>query len=53
MRNFAGPLAANWPIAVTGDNLSRAYYLMATGLLSIAALMVVARRSARTQEAAA
>jgi hypothetical protein len=29
IRNFRAPLAANWPIVVTGDNLSRAYSLMA------------------------
>jgi hypothetical protein len=47
------PFTANWPIAVTGDNLSPAHYLMAAALLSTAALMVMARRSARKQEAAA
>jgi MHS family proline/betaine transporter-like MFS transporter len=39
------PFAATSLIALTGDNLSPAYYLMATGLLSIIALEVIARRS--------
>jgi MHS family proline/betaine transporter-like MFS transporter len=38
------PLTATWLIAQTGDPLSPAYYLMATALLSIIALMVIARR---------
>jgi len=41
------PFVATWLIAMTGDSLSPAYYLMATALLSIIALMVIARRSAR------
>jgi MHS family proline/betaine transporter-like MFS transporter len=39
------PLTATWLIAHTGDPLSPAYYLMATAILSIIALMVIARRS--------
>jgi hypothetical protein len=38
-------------IAQTGDPLSPAYYLMATALLSIIALMVIARRGRPTGEA--
>jgi MHS family proline/betaine transporter-like MFS transporter len=40
------PLVATWLIAMTGDNLSPSYYLMATALLSIIALTVIQRRSA-------
>jgi MFS transporter, MHS family, proline/betaine transporter len=39
------PFTATWLIAQTGDPLSPAYYLMATALLSIIALMVIARRA--------
>jgi MFS transporter, MHS family, proline/betaine transporter len=39
------PFVATWLIAVTGDSLSPAFYLMATALLSIIALMLIARRS--------
>ena len=44
--SFGGfaPFTATWLIAQTGDPLSPAYYLMATALLSIIALMVIARR---------
>jgi MHS family proline/betaine transporter-like MFS transporter len=38
------PFTATWLIAQTGDPLSPAYYLMATAVLSIIALMVIARR---------
>src|SRR5215469_9694875 len=38
------PFVATWLIAVTGDALSPAYYLMFTALLSIIALMAVHRR---------
>jgi MHS family proline/betaine transporter-like MFS transporter len=38
------PFVATWLIAVTGDALSPAYYLMATALLSIVALMAIRRR---------
>ena len=38
------PFTATWLIAQTGDPLSPAYYLMVTALLSIIALMVIARR---------
>lgn len=41
------PFFATWLIAVTGDDLSPAYYLMATAMLSIIALMVIQRRSSR------
>src|SRR5215469_12193972 len=37
-------LVATWLIAQTGDALSPAYYLMATALLSIVALMAIRRR---------
>jgi MHS family proline/betaine transporter-like MFS transporter len=40
------PFVATWLIARTGDPLSPAYYLMATALLSIIALMAIARRAA-------
>jgi MHS family proline/betaine transporter-like MFS transporter len=40
------PFFATWLIAMTGDNLSPAYYLMATALLSIIALTVIHRRTA-------
>ena len=40
------PFIATWLIAVTGDKLSPSYYLMATALLSVAALLVIQRRSA-------
>jgi MHS family proline/betaine transporter-like MFS transporter len=40
VRVFGGfaPFLATWLIAVTGDNLSPAFYLMATALLIIIAL---------------
>jgi len=38
------PFVATWLIAETGDPLSPSYYLMATALLSIIALMVIERR---------
>lgn len=41
------PLVATWLIAQTGDPLSPAYYLMATALLSIIALMAIDRRALR------
>jgi MFS transporter, MHS family, proline/betaine transporter len=40
------PFVATWLIAVTGDKLSPSYYLMATALLSVIALLVVQRRAA-------
>src|SRR6201988_4166641 len=45
------PFTATWLIAQTGDPMSPAYYLMATALLSIIALMVIARRGRPTGEA--
>jgi MFS family permease len=39
------PFFATWLIAKTGDPLSPSYYLMATALMSIIALMVIARRT--------
>jgi MHS family proline/betaine transporter-like MFS transporter len=39
------PLVATWLIAQTGDPLSPSYYLMATALLSIIALMAIQRRA--------
>jgi MHS family proline/betaine transporter-like MFS transporter len=38
------PFVAAWLIAQTGDPLSPSYYLMATALLSIIALMAIRRR---------
>jgi MFS transporter, MHS family, proline/betaine transporter len=43
------PLIATWLIAQTGDPLSPAYYLMATALLSILALMAIERRARSRQ----
>jgi MFS transporter, MHS family, proline/betaine transporter len=39
------PFVATWVIAQTGDPLSPSYYLMATALLSIIALMAIERRA--------
>jgi len=39
------PFVATWLTARTGDPLSPSYYLMATALLSIAALMAIERRA--------
>jgi MHS family proline/betaine transporter-like MFS transporter len=39
------PFVATWLIAQTGDPLSPSYYLMATALLSIIALMAIERRT--------
>jgi MFS transporter, MHS family, proline/betaine transporter len=41
------PLVATWLIAATGDSLSPSFYLIATALLSLSALMAVQRRSRR------
>jgi MHS family proline/betaine transporter-like MFS transporter len=41
------PFIATWLIAATGDPLSPSFYLMATALLSIVALVTIQRRSAR------
>ena len=41
------PFVATWLIAHTGDSLSPSYYLMATALLSILALIAVQRRRTR------
>jgi MFS family permease len=46
------PLVATWLIAQTGDPLSPSYYLMATALLSIIALMAIQRRAPVSQTAA-
>ena len=43
------PLTATWLIAKTGDDLSPAYYLMVTGILSIIALTIIARRKRRAE----
>ena len=40
------PFVATWLIAQTGDPLSPSYYLMATALLSVIALMAINRREA-------
>ena len=42
------PFVATWLIAQTGDPLSPSYYLMATALLSIIALMAIERRARLT-----
>jgi MHS family proline/betaine transporter-like MFS transporter len=42
------PFVATWLIAVTGDPLSPSFYLMATALLSIVALLAILQRGART-----
>ena len=39
------PFVATWLIAETGDPLSPSYYLMATALLSVIALMAIERRT--------
>ncbi|MBV9863043.1 MAG: MFS transporter [Alphaproteobacteria bacterium] len=39
------PFVATWLIAVTGDSLAPSFYLMATALLSIVALIVIRRRT--------
>ena len=44
------PFVATWLIALTGDPLSPSFYLMATALLSIVALLAIQRRSARAGE---
>src|SRR5690242_2134689 len=44
------PFAATWLIAETGDPLSPSFYLMATALLSIVALLAIQRRVARARE---
>lgn len=41
------PFIATWLIANTGDPLSPSYYLMATALLSVVALLVIQRRGVR------
>jgi MHS family proline/betaine transporter-like MFS transporter len=41
------PFVATWLIAATGDPLSPGFYLMATALLSIVALLAIQQRSAR------
>jgi MHS family proline/betaine transporter-like MFS transporter len=41
------PFFATWLIAATGDPLSPSFYLMATALISIIALMAVSRRERR------
>jgi MHS family proline/betaine transporter-like MFS transporter len=41
------PFVATWLIAQTGDPLSPSFYLMATALLSVIALMAVQYRAAR------
>jgi MFS transporter, MHS family, proline/betaine transporter len=44
------PFVATWLIAQTGDPLSPAYYLMATALLSIIALMAIERSPLHSKE---
>ena len=41
------PFVATWLIAQTGDPLSPSFYLMATALLSVIALMAIQYRTAR------
>jgi MHS family proline/betaine transporter-like MFS transporter len=43
------PFVATWLIAQTGDPLSPSYYLMATALLSVIAVMAIERRVTRTE----
>jgi MHS family proline/betaine transporter-like MFS transporter len=43
------PFIATWLIAQTGDPLSPSYYLMATALLSIIAIMAIERRTPGAQ----
>jgi MHS family proline/betaine transporter-like MFS transporter len=43
------PLVATWLIARTGNPLSPSYYLMATALLSVIALMAIERRATRAE----
>jgi MHS family proline/betaine transporter-like MFS transporter len=43
------PFVATWLIAQTGDPLSPAYYLMVTSALSIIALSLINRRTARAE----
>jgi MHS family proline/betaine transporter-like MFS transporter len=40
------PFVATWLIAQTGDPLSPSFYLMATALLSVIALVAIQRRVA-------
>jgi MHS family proline/betaine transporter-like MFS transporter len=47
------PFFATWLIAQTGDPLSPSYYLMATALVSIVALVAIERRQARAKASAA
>ncbi len=42
------PLVSTWLIAATGDPLSPSFYLIASALLSIVALVAIQRRAART-----
>jgi MHS family proline/betaine transporter-like MFS transporter len=44
------PFVATWLIAQTRDPLSPSFYLMATALLSVIALLAIQRRSARARE---
>jgi MHS family proline/betaine transporter-like MFS transporter len=44
------PFMATWLIALTGDPLSPSFYLMATALLSIIALLAIQRRAVRARE---
>jgi MFS transporter, MHS family, proline/betaine transporter len=44
------PFVATWLIAQTGDPLSPSFYLMATALLSIIALLAIQRRTVRARE---
>jgi MFS transporter, MHS family, proline/betaine transporter len=45
------PFFATWLIAQTGDPLSPSYYLMATALLSLTALILIQRRTASRRRA--
>jgi MFS transporter, MHS family, proline/betaine transporter len=44
------PFVATWLIAWTGDPLSPSFYLMATALLSIVALLAIQRRAVRARD---
>jgi MHS family proline/betaine transporter-like MFS transporter len=44
------PLVATWLIAATGDPLSPSFYLMASAMLSVIALLATQRRAVRARE---
>src|SRR5690242_12500270 len=44
------PFVATWLIARTGDPLSPSFYLMATALVSVVALVAIQRRAVRARQ---